>query len=45
MIKKENNMKNYQKPEVEIVKFETMENVMSSGGMVGGTSDGEVTDE
>lgn len=30
-------MKNYQKPEVEIVKFETMENIMGTPGMDGGT--------
>lgn len=39
-------MKNYQKPEVEIVKFESLEYIMDEPpGMGGGSITGSVTDE
>lgn len=37
-------MRNYEKPEVEIVKF-TTEAITGDIGMEGGTISGEVTDE
>lgn len=34
-------MNTYQKPEVEVLKFDTLETVMTSGGMIGGATSAE----